>query len=78
MEAESRVAALQAQLETLRQALKNLCGIVGGSLGYAEPEMREAIGNTNIAVMELRLKEAEAALSQLPTPAQAASMPVEK
>jgi hypothetical protein len=63
MEAESRVAALQAQLETAQQIAKTLKHGKDCKFG----------AGCNCGKVEI-----SRALSQLPTPAQAASMPVEK
>lgn len=48
--------------ESLRRALKSLYNEVHGALGIAEPKIRAAIGNTNMACIERRLSEAKSAL----------------
>lgn len=55
---ENRIAQLEA-------ALGKLTNEVGGSLRGFEPEVREAIGNTNWECVMLRVREAAALL--LPT-----------
>ena len=50
-------------IAALVEALRNLAAEVGGVLGMDEPAIRCAIGHTNMAVLRLRLTEADAALA---------------
>lgn len=66
---ERRAAArvwqrMDVKVAALRKALGRLANEVAGVVGCAEHEMRAAIGNTNLAVLRLRVDEAEAALLQ--------------
>ena len=53
------------EVKRLTVALRRLRAEVAGSLGIAEPEIRQAIGNTNISVLKLRVKEADELLAAL-------------
>jgi hypothetical protein len=44
-------------------ALIHLANEVSGLIGYREPELRALIGNTNVAVLKLRLEEAQQAIA---------------
>jgi hypothetical protein len=57
-------ANLIAAAPEMYEALDFLAGEVAGSLGMAEAEIRSVIGNTNFGCIELRLKQAEAALAK--------------
>jgi len=56
-------ANLQARVQQLEEALKKLRSEVAGIIGYAENDIRAAIGLTNIKVLKLRVSEAEAVLA---------------
>lgn len=51
------VAELGEQIERLQKALRSLRNEAAGIAGL--PELREVVGNTNLACLELRIKEAE-------------------
>ena len=55
--------------DTASAALLKLRNEVAGIIGLAEYELRQAVGNTNVNVLRLRLEEADAALALLPAPA---------
>ena len=57
-------AQLIAAAPALYEALKALVNEVRGQVALAEPEIRAAIGNTNMACVEHRLTLATAALAQ--------------
>jgi len=50
-------------VQQLEEALKKLRSEVAGIIGYAENDIRAAIGLTNIKVLKLRVSEAEAVLA---------------
>ncbi len=54
--------------QALREALNKLRKEVAGALGIAERDIRDAIGNTNVACIKLRLSEADAALAIASSP----------
>jgi hypothetical protein len=55
-EAQERITALEGALSKLRQE-------VAGLLGIAEPEIRYAVGHSNVATLKLRISEADALLT---------------
>ena len=55
--------------DTASAALLKLRNEVAGIIGLAEYELRQAVGNTNVNVLRLRLEEADAVLASLPAPA---------
>ena len=59
--AESEAVQREARL---REALLRLRNEVRATLYVAEPDMRAGAGNTNVAVLILRVEEAEAALAE--------------
>lgn len=62
-ELDNAIASAQSEREKrLREALTKLRNEVHGSLTVFGGQIRVAVGNTNYAVLELRLKEAETAL----------------
>lgn len=61
--AESELSTLRERVKVLEGALGRLEGEVSGMLRAFEYELRESMGNTNYAVMQVRLEEARAALS---------------
>ena len=61
---------------TEREALKSLANEVSGILGM--PGLREAIGNTNVAVLKDRLENARAALAVTPADGVKASSRIER
>lgn len=60
-----RPAAPDAQSE-LRLALVYLVNECGGSLGICSHAFRQEVGNTNVACLELRIKEARELLDRIP------------
>ena len=54
--------------DTASAALLKLRNEVAGIIGLAEYELRQAVGNTNVNVLRLRLEEADAVLASLPAP----------
>lgn len=53
----------RAEGETLRAALRSLSNAVRGALGFAEPELRAVLGNTNVNCIVGRLEQAAVVLS---------------
>ena len=61
-EAADALAAKDTALSEMRQTLQKLANEVGGLIAF-EPEVRQAIGNTNWAVLQQRLAEVDTLLS---------------
>ncbi|MFA6242686.1 MAG: hypothetical protein WC655_17235 [Candidatus Hydrogenedentales bacterium] len=61
--AHREVATLRARVAVLTSALSKLRAEVGGMLGTIEPELREAMGNSNTTTLRLRYDEANDALA---------------
>lgn len=64
VESLATVIAEAHRAHRLREALKKLCNEVSGLQGLLA--LRELVGNTNVAVLDLRVAEARAALLETP------------
>ena len=62
---EKELAAEREARERAEGALRRLRNEVHAALGLAEPEMREALGNTNVNCLSNRLREADELLAAL-------------
>lgn len=62
-------AALLTSHADLLAALKGLAVEVSGILGTVEPQLRDAAGNTNVAVLIQRWEEAKAQIARAEAPA---------
>lgn len=56
--------ARDARITTLEDALIRLNAEVSGLVGIAEPELRQACGNTNINLLKIRMAQARAAITE--------------
>ena len=63
VQAVNSYASNQAQIAALREALNKLANEAQAILVFRE-DIRERVGNTNVAVLELRIDEARAALGK--------------
>ena len=54
---------LHASATLLRNALNSLVGEVRGSLGMEEAALRSLLGNTNVACLQRRVQQGQAALT---------------